>query len=184
VDVVVEASTGRAYRRIEAELGALGLAHDTREGAPICRWVTPEGHVLDVMPTDPAALGFANRWYPAALADPRSVMIEEGLAIKIPEAPVYLATKWEAFHHRSGGDLLSSHDLEDLISVVAGRPAIIGEVQAAQPELREYLAVRAQDFLREELAPYAVQGALPDAIVIPDLVEVTLDRFSQLASAV
>lgn len=180
---MVEASTRRAYREFEADLRGLGLVNDTREGAHICRWITPEGHVVDVMPTGEDLLGFTNRWYPMAVAAAQLVAIDDGLSIKIPPAPVFLGTKWEAFRHRGAGDVLGSHDLEDVISVVAGRPEIVGEVRAARPELRDYLAMRAEEFLGNELAPYAVQGALPDAVRIPDLVARTLERIRQLGTS-
>jgi len=37
-----------------------GFREDTREGAPMCRWVK-EDTVLDVMPPDEKVLGFTNR---------------------------------------------------------------------------------------------------------------------------
>ncbi len=182
VDVVVEASTRGSYRETELKLSALGLSNDVREGAPICRWLTPDGHGVDVMPALGDVLGFTNRWYPAALAEARPVELEEGLVIRVPPAPVFLGTKWEAFHGRGGGDILGSHDLEDLITVVAGRPEIVAEVRAARADLREYLALRTNAFLEDDLARYAIQGALPDAIVIPELVPQTLERMRDLGN--
>ena len=75
---------------------------------------------------------------------------------------------------------MGSHDLEDLIAVIAGRPEIVAEVRAAQADLREYLALRTKAFLEDDLAPYAVQGALPDASLIPELVPQTLERMRKL----
>ena len=98
VEIVVEASTRSSYRETEIKLSALGLSNDVREGAPICRRVTPEGHAVDVIPAVGDVLGFTNRWYPAALAEARPVELEEGVVIQVPPAPVFLGTKWEAFH--------------------------------------------------------------------------------------
>ena len=36
--------------------------------------------------------------------------------------------------------MLASHDLEDVVNVVEGRPAVVEEVAAAEPSLRTYLA--------------------------------------------
>jgi hypothetical protein len=51
----------------------------------------------------------------------------------------FLATKLEAFANRGRGDFLS-HDLEDAIAVVDGRPTIEREVESAPSEVRDFLA--------------------------------------------
>ena len=63
VDVIVEVATHSGYYQVEEALRDLGFRNDTREGAPLCRWRWEE-LILDVMPTDPAILGFSNCWYP------------------------------------------------------------------------------------------------------------------------
>lgn len=181
VDIVVQASTRLGYGEIEDRLRSLGLRNDVREGAPICRWTTPEDFALDVMPVSGEVLGFTNRWYEAALAHASPFDLGEGLLILIPSAPVFLGTKWEAFASRGELDFLASHDLEDVISVLAGRPEIVGEVAASPPSLRTYLAQQAQEFLAEDTAIYAIQGALPDAERIPGLISRTLARIRELA---
>jgi hypothetical protein len=45
-------------------------------------------------------------------------------------APAFLATKFEAYSDRGGDDMLASHDLEDIINILDGRPAV-GSVMAA-----------------------------------------------------
>jgi len=47
-----------------------------------------------------------------------------GRIISLIAAPVFIATKLEAFHDRGGGDFLASHDLEDIVTVVDGRPGV------------------------------------------------------------
>lgn len=61
------------------------------------------------------------------------------------EAPAFLATKFEAFTTRGGGGLMASHDFEDIINVLDGRPGIEDEVAAAAPELTAYLSMRFRD---------------------------------------
>jgi predicted nucleotidyltransferase len=181
VDIVVEASTHWDYGQVEAELRAMGFKHDATKGSPICRWTTPGGFILDVMPAEGQFLGFTNKWYAQALRSARWVSIAVDLEIRIPTAPVFLGTKWEAFLNRGAGDLLGSHDLEDIISLIAGRAEIILEVASASSGLRAYLADAARAFLENDMAAYAVQGALPDAIRVPELVPQTIDRIRALA---
>ena len=126
----------RPDRSVEERLVALGLRNDLREDAPICRWLTPEDVQVDVMPVDQAILGFSNQWYPTAVERAVDYLLTDDAVIRIPTAPVFLATKWEAFLGRGEGDLLGSHDLEDIITVVAGRSEVLEELDGEPVELR------------------------------------------------
>lgn len=181
VDVVVEASTRIEYQKLEARLKDLGIRHDSREGAPLCRWLTPENIGIDIMPPDPSVLGFTNRWYELALSTSVDYSLADDISIRIPTAPVFLGTKWEAFHQRGGRDMLASHDLEDIISVVAGRPEITDEVRAAPRHLSEYLGLQSETLLQDESVRYALQGALPDSAQLPELIGQVLGRFTEIS---
>ena len=144
VDIVAQALTVHDYHAIEKRVRAQGFSNDMRPDAPICRWVY-KNVTLDVMPTVKDILGFANRWYPLAIATAQPVMLPSGKSIKLIAAPVFIATKLEAFKDRgkdaSGQpDFLGSHDLEDIITVTDRRPELIDECRAMPAELREYLA--------------------------------------------
>jgi predicted nucleotidyltransferase len=144
VDIVAQALTVHDYHAVEARVRAQGFSNDMRPDAPICRWVY-KNVTLDVMPTVKDILGFANRWYPLAIATAQPVTLPSGKSIKLIAAPVFIATKLEAFKDRgkdaSGQpDFLGSHDLEDIITVTDRRPELIDECRAMPAELREYLA--------------------------------------------
>jgi len=139
VDLVAEVAALRGYHRMEAEFSRLGFKRDVSPEAPICRWRYRDLEV-DLMPTDPGILGFANRWYPLSVTTASSVTLPSGAAIRLITAPLFVATKFEAFADRGNEDLLGSHDLEDIINVVDGRPELTGEVRDATDELQAYLA--------------------------------------------
>ena len=67
VDIVAQALTVHDYHAMEKRVRAQGFSNDMRPDAPICRWVY-KNVTLDVMPTVKEILGFANRWYPLAIA--------------------------------------------------------------------------------------------------------------------
>ena len=180
VDVVVAAASRLEYRRIEERLTELGLTHDTSEDAPMCRWRARSGHLVDVMSQDEAVLGFSNRWYALALQRSVEHELEEGLTIRIPTAPIYIATKWDAFLNRGNADYLRSHDLEDIIAVVAGRPELLHEVREETEPLQQWLSDQIATFLLEETSTYALEGALPDASQIPELLTDVRSRFETL----
>ena len=92
--------------------------------------------VLDVMPTHERILGFGNPWYHPALTSAQTVVLPTGERIRAVTAPYFLATKLEAFARRGHGDYLASVDMEDIITVIDGRPEIVGEMTGADLELR------------------------------------------------
>lgn len=66
--------------------------------------------------------------------------LEPGLKILLVNPVYFCASKLEAFGDRGKNDYLGSRDLEDLIAVVDGRAELVGEIQAAQSDVRSYLA--------------------------------------------
>jgi len=86
-----------------------------------------DGVLLDMMPSEPGILGFHNRWYPKVVQAARTVPLPNRRVIRLITAPLFLATKFEAFRGRGGNDYLASHDLEDLITVIDGRRELIDE---------------------------------------------------------
>src|SRR5438132_2723415 len=91
VDTITEVASYAAYATLSERLRALGLTEDHSEGAPNCRWRHGD-LILDVMPTDERILGFANRWYSAAIASAPAIEIA-GLRARIITATYFLATK-------------------------------------------------------------------------------------------
>lgn len=160
VDVIVEISSRLDYYKLEESLRALGFKPDQEEGAPICRWIIDRIKV-DVMPTDEKILGFSNRWYRPAIKDAVEMELPGGMQIHMVTAPYFLATKIEAFYGRGKGDYMASHDMEDIIALVDGRPEIIDDIRASPSELRGYLAETFQAFLKDERFIESLPGHLP-----------------------
>jgi len=126
VDAIVDVTSCARYASLAERLRALGLAEDTTPGAPLCRWRRAE-MIVDVMPTDASVLGFSNRWYPAAI-ETAQVHLIAGHDVRIVTPPLFIATKLEAFHGRGANDVAASHDLEDIVTLVDGRPEIVPEI--------------------------------------------------------
>lgn len=163
VDAIAEITSYAQYATFGERLRALGFSEDTREGSPLCRWVN-SGRILDVMPLDEKILGFSNRWYEAAMKTATTHQFFGDFEIRVVTPPYFLATKIEAFKARGRGDFLASHDLEDLIFVVDGRPTIIEEVKAEGASLREYLRKEITALLKTPDFTDALPGyLLPDA---------------------
>lgn len=164
VDLVAEVTVLADYHLLEARFAERGFSRDMSPDAPICRWRVGEVEV-DLMPTDERVLGFSNRWYPAAIATAMPLALPSGMRIRLISAPAFLATKFEAFATRGGNDLMASHDFEDIINVLDGRPGIETEIAGAGGELAAYLAERFRDVLRHR----NFDNTLPGLVVYDDL---------------
>jgi len=139
VDAVTDVNSYTEYTKFCERLRELGFKEDQSEDAPVCRWRNSE-IVLDVMPNDEAILGFSNRWYKDVVQTAHHFPLDEDLNIRVVTAPYFLGTKLEAFKGRGKGDFVTSQDLEDLISVVDGRPTLVDEIRESPTELSAYIA--------------------------------------------
>lgn len=171
VDVVAQVAALAAYHALEERFASRGFVRDMSPDAPICRWRLGEVEV-DLMPSDERILGFSNRWYPLALASASPLSLPSGRQIRLISAPAFLATKLEAFATRGQGDLMSSHDFEDIINVIEGRVGIEAEVAATKTELADYLASRFAEILHH---PDFV-NTLPGLVVYDELYEERIRR--------
>lgn len=79
--------------------------------------------------------------------------------------PVYfVATKLEAFHGRGADDVALSHDVEDIVAIIDGRPEIVDEIANADAEVRQYIASETDELLKQHDFLEALPGfLLPDA---------------------
>lgn len=160
VDLIVHAAARADYQRVEDVLRRQGFVNDISADAPICRWRI--GAVtVDVMPTLEDILGFSNRWYPLALKTAGKLLLPSGTGIRMVAAPVFLATKFEAFADRGQNDYLFSHDLGDLISVIDGRDELIAECRNQDAGLKDYLRERVRGLLATPAFREALPGHLP-----------------------
>lgn len=161
VDAIVDVTSYAKYAALSERLRTLGLAEDTTPGAPLCRW-RRDDLIVDIMPTDARVLGFSNRWYPAAIETALTIDVD-GHRVRVVTPALFIATKLEAFHGRGGGDVVASHDLEDVIAVVDGRPGIASDVAAASTDVRDYIATELRVLLDNRDFIEALGGfLLPD----------------------
>ncbi|HUW36188.1 MAG TPA: hypothetical protein VMV91_02560 [Rhodocyclaceae bacterium] len=179
VDLVAEVTALADYHALERRFAGRGFAHDTSQDAPLCRWRV--GNVeVDLMPTDERVLGFSNRWYAVATATALPLTLPSGIQIRLISAPAFLATKFEAYATRGGNDLMVSHDFEDIINVLDGRPGVEHEIAMAGGELAAYLAARFGDVLRHP----DFDNTLPGLVVYDDLYDSRIEAVRRRATAI
>ena len=101
------------------------------------------------------------RNYTEAAENSEVFELPSGRNIQIVSAPYFLMTKLTAFDGRGEGDYLLSHDIEDIVAVMDGRPGIVNDVIKAKPELVKKLSERFHTLLQEERFVEAVSGHMP-----------------------
>jgi predicted nucleotidyltransferase len=176
VDAIVEVATYAEYMDLENRLRQLGFA-ESRE--IICRWISSD-LILDLMPTDQAILGFSNPWYRLALEKAIEVRIGD-LSIRLISGPYFLATKIIAFHNRGKNDYVTSRDMEDIVTVIDGRPEIVEEVSRSNAELRNFLGNEFSSLLHHRDFSDALHGHLLPDVASQSRFRLVLDRMQQIA---
>lgn len=137
VDVLLELISYYGYAELDERLRGFGFVNDT-DSDVICRYII-RGVIVDVMPTDPAAIGFSNRWYAEGFETPIAYWLDEVTPIKIFSLPYFIASKWEAFKSRGNNDLRSSKDFEDIVYILQNADDFEQQIQGASEHLFDYL---------------------------------------------
>ncbi len=183
VDCITDVISYYDYSKIEKQLRKLGFKQ-TMDDAVICRWRIDD-FILDIMPTDEKILGFSNRWYKSAIIHATEQIVGNNIIIKIVTAPYFLATKLEAFKQRGNKDFFASHDLEDIMAVVDGRPEIILDVEQSDLEIKKYLAVSFKELLAETRFLEALPGHLNySATMQQQRFETVVNRMEQICTTI
>jgi hypothetical protein len=178
---VVVAASAAEYYGMSERLRERGFNEDSASDV-ICRWRHPGGVVLDVMPADMSVLGFSNRWYADAFDSAIHLTLPSGQRIRAA-SPVYMiATKIEAFHGRGDGDYLASHDFEDIVRLIDGRPELVDEVLAASLGVREFIAHSLRTMMTDPFFETGIAGALPPDAASQARRAVVLERVKRLAA--
>jgi hypothetical protein len=156
VDVICEVATRARYYELGERLRKRGF-QEAPEASVLCRWRSVEPRlVLDVMPTDPAILGFSNPWYGEVMSTAATVTLRSGVQIRTARPVQLIATKLCAWQGRGRGDLLASLDVHDVLALVDGRPELIDELRAAPPTVRDYVRTQLAELRGEGYFGYAV----------------------------
>ena len=135
VDCVAATSTLAQHQELEAKLRKLGFRHCLDDDAPICRWRYEE-LIVDVMPLDASVLGFGSRFSQLGFPLSEEREIAPGTQIHVLPPRYLFASKIEAYRTRGTRDPYESKDLEDLVSLLDGAPAMIDAIESENDDLR------------------------------------------------
>ena len=178
VDLVMEAATLGAYQDFDRALLKSGFRNDPSRHM----WSYRIGkRLVDVLPSEPGPFGLSGEWTKYALRHYFVYALLEGLQIKVVSAPCFLALKLEAFADRGKGDFLHK-DVEDIIALIDGRPALIPELSGSQDEaLKTY--VRQQVFHLKQNLMASTPGHLGSGPGERLRIPLVLSRIEQLGAS-
>jgi hypothetical protein len=182
VDLSVQVVTRPEFYELEERLRGLGFRHDTREGAPICRWLV-EGVTVDVMPTEPAIFGMASEWFHEAVTTAIKMELGEGVWAPVITHPCFLATKLTAYRDRGAKDPYMSKDLEDIVTLFDGcqeTERLLGE---GSVPLQNFIAGAMQAHLEDPGFVEAVEGCFRADPVSRERSRIVLARMRSIAKA-
>lgn len=176
VDAIVEVASLAGYHQLADQLAQCGFKQTMADNTPPFRWFWNRLQ-LDLVPLDEKVLGFANRWYRGGFESAQQATLEDGLVLRHLSSPFFLATKFEAFKDRGHNDVFVSHDLEDILTVLEGRAALVEEVSAAPENVRTHIAQSVTSLL----ALPAFNNALPGLLSDPEREDAAFARLSQIS---
>lgn len=154
IDLIIGTLGYAQHTEFEEELRTLGFA-DRPDNNVICRKWLGELQV-DFMPTDDT-LGFTNRWYQDALSTAQPFELKPGLTIRLLTPPHFIATKLEAYKGRGNGDILGSRDLEDVMTLIDGRPTLFEEIAECNAAMQGFISEEFRELLKNDYFEYLVQ---------------------------
>ncbi|MEQ9210617.1 MAG: hypothetical protein RLN96_12415 [Pseudomonadales bacterium] len=134
-----------------------------------------------MMPTDENILGFGNAWYVAAMENAKVVHLDTGESLQLITPPFFLITKLDAFRGRGNNDYQMSHDMEDVIAVIDGRPELVADLKSTAPQLRGEIAIRIRELLGEPAFVQSIPGHMPGDPASQQRVPRILDTLRQIA---
>ena len=138
VDGVAATDSASDHAALQAELRARGFREATSD-RHAHRWITPDESLFDLIPAGDHLGASGQVWDTIAIETAVALQLEPGLTIRHASAATFLALKWAAFRDRGANDPFASHDLEDIIGVIASRPGIVNEVRHAHDAVRAFV---------------------------------------------
>lgn len=194
VDGVIGTASYTEWGTVRSALIERGFEEDTAvpsdgRALHLHRWRSPSGGVLDLVPAGDHAGGTGSAYDAFAVSsaltlDLRRADADPPCIIRHASAVAFLVLKWDAFHDRGRRAPFDSHDLEDIVALVASRPSIVNECRAAPPFVREHIGRHTRTLLADpEQAQELLAANLPvDSAQVLRIRTRTFERFEQLAA--
>ncbi len=154
VDFFLEITTAHELETVREKLTTRGFTQ-TSEDLVLCRFRYSD-IIVDVMSTRAIGWAPANVWFAEGLPFAYKEKVDSSLQVQLLPLPYLLATKFTAFTDR-GKDPRTSHDMEDIVYILAGNSSWEKDIAEAPENVRHYLQQQLA-----ALAPETMLAHLPD----------------------
>ena len=144
VDLIVDSREHGQHADFEARLRDRGFQI---KSPPICRYGIDD-ILVDVMTTSDIQ-GFSDRWYPEAFSTAEDTPLANGTVIRTITAPLFIATKLNAWKDRGKQDYLAP-DIEDVLAVIDGRGVLLDEIRQSSPAVQKFLAATFKELMADD----------------------------------
>ena len=108
-------------------------------------------------------MGFSNKWHKKGVKKAIDYKINKNQSIKIFPVSIFIASKIEAFEHRGAVDYRTSHDIEDIITILNGHSKILESIATSDTDVRNYLKLKFSDLLKLPSFSEIIYGHLPSS---------------------
>lgn len=178
VDLIVNVITYTKYTELKESLKSRGFEEPglQDEDYPYCAMNLGNLRV-DFMPDENSPVGPTNRWFSEARKNAKEYALPSGTIINLVTPEYFIATKLEAFKGRGNGDVLSSQDVEDILTVVDGREELLTEIENSPSEVKEYIS---SEIKRLKIDPY-IDHAIQTAGNEQGRIDLIFERLEKLA---
>lgn len=183
VDGVIATHNYGDSDQLHRTLRERGFAHVVDQRGHAHRWRSPDGILFDLVPAGTHLGGSGNEWDWLALRNAVSATVD-GTTFRHVSAAAFIAMKVEAFQDRGHQDLRSSHDIEDVIALIASRPSITTDVAAAPAAIAAKISNFASALVNAEVAEEVLAAHLNNADDPEHVVQMVLERLVKIASII
>lgn len=177
IDMAIKLTTYADWVKLSSRLLELGF-NPNPEGHATCSFLFNDIEI-DIMPSQPGALGSTNRWYEPGFESLQEIKVNEQ-TIQVLSAPYFIATKFEAFRSR-GTDYRTSHDFEDVIYIIDNRTSIVEEVLQADAVVRQYIREECTKILSDRNFPEIISVHI-HPIMLSERLAIVIEKLKKMGA--
>ena len=96
--------------------------------------------------------------------------------------PYLIAAKIEAFKSRGKGQFISSHDIEDIVTLFDGRSTIANDLNNADEAVRKYLKVEFGKLMGDKNFKTSLDAHISDRLNLVGRTKIVIDRINEFIS--
>ncbi len=182
VDAIVATTTYGEYHALTEQLRAAGF-HQSHNIADthVHRWTTADGLLFDLVSAGHHVAASGQRWDTLALQCAIEADLGSGVWVRHASAPAFLALKFAAYADRGRNDPFMSHDLEDIVALIASRAQIVSEVATTHPEITGYVTAECLALWNHPMVHDLLAANLSNSFTEAETVRTTTMRLGELA---